>query len=221
MSRWIALPAAAVLLIAAALFLPSLLRDRELVASTPSPRPLFEVTPVALAPNQPLCISDVTIPPDARQVRFQVITGGAPGPAIEVALRAAGYSQAVTVPAGYADETTVAPAIAPPASARLGEVCLTQRGTTAISLTGTLEERTQSRPAGRIDGRPVRADTYLAFYEARNGSPLAHAGDIIDRMSAFRPAIVGRWLLWVLAALVVVGVPGGLLWALQRAARQA
>jgi hypothetical protein len=221
MSRWIALPAAAVLLLAAALLLPSLLRDRELVASTPSPRPLFDVTPVALAPNQPLCISDVTIPPEARQVRFQVITGGAPGPAIEVALRAPGYAQAVTVPAGYADETTLAPAIVPPATARLGEVCLTQRGSAPVSLTGTLEERTQSRPAGRIDGRPVRADTYLAFYEGRSGSPLAHAADMIDRMSAFRPGIVGPWLLWMLAALVVVGVPAGLVWALQRAARGA
>src|SRR3954467_9776762 len=110
MSRWIVLPAAVLLLVATALFLPSLLRERELVASTPSPRPLFEVTPVALDPNRPLCISDVTIPPDARQMRFQVITGGAPGPAIDVALRATGYAQAVTVPAGFADETTLAPA---------------------------------------------------------------------------------------------------------------
>jgi hypothetical protein len=219
MSRWIALPAAAALLLATALFLPPLLRDRELVASTPSPRPLFDVTPVELAPNTPLCISDVTIPPDAGQVRFQVITGGGPGPAIDVALRARGYERAVTVPAGYADQTTLAPRIEPPASARLGDVCLTQRGPRPVSLTGTQEERTQSRPFGRIDGRPVRADTYLAFYEGRSASALGRAGDIIDRMSAFRPAIVGPWLLWPLAALTVVGVPAGLLWALQRAAR--
>jgi len=219
MSRWIALPAASVLLVATALFVPALLRDRELVASTPSPRPLFDVTPLELSPNQPLCISDVTIPPDARQVRFQVITGGTPGPAIGVTLRAAGYSQAVTVPAGYADETTLSPSMEPPSSARLGEVCLTQQGSAPVSLTGTLEDRTQSRPAGRIDGRRVRADTYLAFYGGRSASALSQTGAIIDRMSAFRPGIVVPWLVWALALLVVVGVPAGVVWALQRAAR--
>jgi hypothetical protein len=42
-------------------------------------------------------------------------------------------------------------------------------------------------------------------------------GPIIAHMSAFRPGIVGPWLLWPLLVLVVVGVPGGVLWAIHRA----
>jgi hypothetical protein len=219
MSRYVAAPAAVVCLVAAALFAPFLLRDRDLVAATPSPRPLFEVTPLELQPSRPLCLTDVTIPPDARQVRFQVITGGRPGPALAVTLRAPGYAQSLSVPAGYADETTVTPALTPPPAARLGEVCITSRGTAPVSLTATREARTQSRPVDRIDGAPVDGDTYLAFYAGATGSPLSQAGAIVGRMGAFRPGIVGPWLLWPLLVLVVVGAPAGLVYALQRAAR--
>jgi hypothetical protein len=217
MSRYVLLPALAVGLLAGALFLPFLLRDHDLVAATPSPRPLFDVTPLELPPGQPLCISDVTIPPDARQVRFQVITGGRPGPALGLTLRAGGYEQSLTVPAGYADETTLAPALQPPPTARLGEVCITQRGTAPVSLTATNEERTRSRPEGRLDGSPVDPDTYLAFYEGATGAPLGRAGAIVDRMSAFRPGIVGPWLLWPLLGLVVAGVPAGVVLAVHKA----
>jgi hypothetical protein len=219
MSRFIALPALALCLLAAVLFLPSLLRERDLVASTPSPRPLFNVTPITVAPGPPLCLNRVTIPHDARQVRFQVITGGRPGPPLRVTLSADAYAQRASVAAGYADETTLSPAIAPPPQTRLGRVCITNGGTAPIALTGSGEERTQSRPEGTIDGRPVAGDAYLAFYEARTGSALSQTRGIIARMGAFRPGVVGPWLLWPLLVLVLVGVPGGLVWALHRASQ--
>jgi hypothetical protein len=212
MSKPIAIPAALLLLIAAAFAIPFLTREHDLVASTPSPRPLFDVTPLELPANQQLCIDDVTIPRDARQLRFQVITGGRPGPKLDVTVA----GQALTVPAGYADETTLSVALRPPRTATLGSVCV--RAAAAVRLTATTETRTQSRPQGRIDGRPVKPDAYLAFYEDRQGTPLAHTSDIIDRMSAFRPGIVGPWLLYPLLALVLIGVPAGLIWAIRRAA---
>jgi hypothetical protein len=66
----------------------------------------------------------------------------------------------------------------------------------------------------------VAADAYLAFYEGAEGSPLAHLGDIVDRMDAFRPGIVGPWLLWPLLFVVLLGVPGGVIWAVRCATRQ-
>jgi hypothetical protein len=65
----------------------------------------------------------------------------------------------------------------------------------------------------------IDADTYLVFYANGPASALDRAGAIVDHMSAFRPAVVGPWLLWPLLALVVIGVPGGVLWAALRAAR--
>jgi hypothetical protein len=217
MSKWLAIPAAIVLVLAGARFARYLTVDRGLVASTPSPRPLFKVTDVPLASGQRLCLTDVTIPRDAQRLRVQVTTFGRPGPALAIELRAGGYAQRLQVPAGYPDATVLDAPMRPPRNAGLGEVCLRHDGGAPIALVGTTEERTLSRPVGKVDGRTIAPDTYLVFDEAGTASALAKTPAIIDRMSAFRPGVVGPWLLWPLLAIVIVGVPGGVVWALRRA----
>jgi hypothetical protein len=217
MSRWVALPALVTCALAAALFVRFLTKEREVVAATPSPRPLFQVSLVEVRPDEKLCISDVTIPEDARQLRVQVRTFGRPGPELDVTLQARGYRERLMVPGGYGDAAVIAAPMNPPATARLGEVCLGLRGSAPISLVGSNEGRTQSRPEGHVGGNNATADTYLAFYERGSASALDRTGEIVDRMSAFRPAVVGPWLLWPLLALVILGVPGGVLWAALRA----
>jgi hypothetical protein len=219
MSRWVALPALVGWALAAALFLPFLAEQRELVASTPSPRPLFELSLVEIPPGERLCIAGVTIPAEAEQVRLQVGTFGRPGPALAIDLDAAAYRERLAVPGGYADSAVVAAAMDPPATDRLGRVCVAHRGLERIALVGTTEERTRSRPEGRVGATPVAADAYLAFYERGSASALERTGEIVDRMSAFRPGVVAPWLLWPLLALTVVGVPAGVVWAALRAAR--
>src|SRR3954453_11988365 len=92
MSRWFVAP----LVVAALLFAPFLLEDRDLVVSTPSPRPLFDVTFIPV--DGRLCASDVTIPHDARELRYQT--------------RLRESRRAFT----------------PPARTRLGTVCVTTSG---------------------------------------------------------------------------------------------
>jgi hypothetical protein len=219
MSRAVLLPAVIACVVAAALFVPFLAEDRELVAATPSPRPLFQLSLVEIGPREQLCISDVTIPADADQLRFQVGTFGRPGPELAVTLQARGYRERSSVPGGYADNALVASAMRPPAGDRLGTVCIADRGRRPIALAGTAEERTQSRPEGRIGGAAVPADVYLAFYQDGSASALERVPEIVDRMSAFRPGVVAPWLLWPLLALVVMGVPAGVVFAALRAAR--
>jgi hypothetical protein len=219
MSKWALVPGLALCAVAATLFVPLLLRDRELVAATPSPRPLFDLTLVEIGAGEELCIADVTIPSDAEELRLQVATRTAPGPALGLRLQAPGYEERLIVPGGYPDEALVTAAMRAPAATRLGRVCIAHNGPGTVALAGTTEDRTQSRPHGALAGERLPADTYLAFYEREPGSALAHAPDIIERMSAFRPGFVGPWLGWPLLALVVVGLPGGVLWAVLRAAR--
>jgi hypothetical protein len=219
MSRWVALPALVSCAIAAVLFGRFLTEERELVSATPSPRPMFEITPVTVPPGEELCISDVTIPADARQLRVQVLTFRRSGPALDIALRARGYGERLAIRAGYPDGALISAPMDPPAEERLAEVCLRHRGAGPIALVGTTEERTQSRPEGSVDGRPAAADTYLGFYAAGSASALDRAPEIVDRMSAFRPAFIGPWLLWPLLAFVLLGVPAGVLWAALRAVR--
>jgi hypothetical protein len=219
MSRYVTWPALATCVLAAALFSRFLTEDRELVSAVPSPRPMIQVDLIDVPPGEKLCITGVTIPQDARQLRVQVGTFGRPGPELDVTLRGPGYRERLTVPAGYPDSALIAAAMDPPPAPRLGEVCLGHRGPARIALVGAEEERTLSRPAGRVGEKPVDADTYLAFYSGESASALNRAGQIVERMSAFRPAVVGPWLLWPLLALVVVGVPAGVLWAALRAVR--
>ncbi len=219
MSRWVLVPAVVTCALAAVLFVRFLIEDRELVAAVPSPRPVFQIDLIDVPPGEQLCISGVTVPADARQLRFQVGTFGRAGPELEVTLRAPGYRERVTVPAGYPDSALISAAMDPPTAARLSELCVTHRGSAKIALVGAEEERTLSRPEGRVGGNPVDADTYLAFYSGGSASALDRAGAIVERMSAFRPAIVGPWLLWPLLALVVAGVPAGVLWAVLRGVR--
>lgn len=219
MSKWALFPALVLGAVATALFAQFLVQDRELVAATPSPRPLFNLTPVELARGDELCIADVTIPRDAEEMRFQVTTRTASGPALDLRLHAAGYDERLTVPSGYPDGALIAAPMRAPAATRLGRVCLANDGPGTVALAGTTEDRTLSRPRGALAGEPLPADTYLAFYERERGSALAHAPDIIERMSAFRPGVIGPWLLWPLLALTAIGVPGGVLWAVLRAVR--
>jgi hypothetical protein len=220
MSRWAVLAALATCAIAAALFARALTEDRELVAAVPSPRPMIEVSLLDVQPGEELCVSGVTIPADARRLRIQVGTFGPPGPELDVTLAAAGYRERLTVPAGYPDSAVITTAMDPPGGARLGEVCLSHRGSRKIALVGAREERTLSRPESRVGGKLAEADTYLAFYDGGPASALGQAGEIVRRMGAFRPAIVGPGLLWPLLALVVVGVPAGVLWTVVRALRR-
>lgn len=219
MSRWAVLPALVLGLLATALFVPFLARDRELVAATPSPRPLFNLSVVEVPAGEELCLADVTIPADAEVLRLQVVTRSRPGPALELRLLAPGHRQRLTVPGGYSDGALIAAPMRPPDATRLGRVCVAHAGPGTVALAATTEERTLSRPHGALAGQPLSADTYLAFYERGRGSALTHAADIVERMSAFRPAIVGPWLYWALLPLLVIGVPGGILWAALRAAR--
>ncbi len=217
MSRWVWAPAVLVLLVAIGASVRFLTTDRELVAGTPSPRPVFQISLLELPIGEKLCIRGVTIPEDARRLRFQIGTFGTPGPPLDVTLSADGYVERLKVPAGYADSATVTAGMEPPAAARVGQVCIGRRGKARIAVVATEEERTLSRPEGRIGRRVTGADAYLAFYEGRSASALSQVDTIFERMSAFRPGIVNDWLLWPLLAVIVIGVPAGVLWAIVRA----
>jgi hypothetical protein len=219
MSKPVLVAAAITCAVAAVLFARFLHAGHDLVASTPSPRAVFEVSLIDIPAGKRLCIGDVTIPHDARQIRFQVKTYGVPGPPLNVELEGGSYRATVPVPGGYPDGGLIAERMPPPPADVLGQVCLRNTTDRGFSLIGTAEERTLSRPEGEVDGRVQPADAYLAFYEARQAGALRVLPDVIERMSAFRPGIVGPWLLWTLLVLTAIGVPLGLLWALLNAVR--
>jgi hypothetical protein len=198
--------------------LPWLLRDRGLPAAVPSPRALFAVDQVPIAPGRSACSRDVAVDPRAGVATLHVMTGRTPAPPLTLSLRGAGYSSSARIAGNYATDDDVSFAVAPPARATLVTACVHNDGRHRVALAAS-SDRTRSRSLTTVDGRPTGKSAWLSFEEARDHSMLARANDTVRRIGVFRPGIVGPWLLWPLAVLFLAGIPAGAAWAWDRALR--
>jgi hypothetical protein len=190
----------------AAFGVPWLTHDRALPASVPSPPALFAIAYVAVAPGQSACFDDAAIEQHSQQARFRVATGGAPGPALALSARGGGWSQSVPVRGGYADGATLQVALRPPSRPVLARVCIADRGARPVRLYASAD-RTRSRSTAEVAGRPAGRSIWFALFERRRVSLAARLPTVLQRVTAFRPGIVGVWALWVLLAGVIVLLP--------------
>ncbi|HEV2060722.1 MAG TPA: hypothetical protein VGR11_15325, partial [Solirubrobacteraceae bacterium] len=92
-------------------------------------------------------------------------------------------------------------------------------GRRTIGLAGTKVPRERARVEVRLDGREIVTQPWLTFVQRPEASVLARAGEILDRVSAFRPFPAVAPLLGLLALLVLVGVPLAIVLALALAER--
>jgi len=215
------LTGALVVLGVGALLVPFLFRERELVAVTPAPPAARAVTVFELGAGRTACLGDVVMDPRSDEARMQVGTyQRGTGPALDVALTGAGAPQRVRIPAGFADNAVLRIPVRPPPRAALTRFCVTNRGTRRVGLYGSTELRTAARPILTIAGRRVSGEVALSFYERGRASIASRPGLLVERMSAFRPGWLSGGVLWVLAALAVLGVPMGAVWAWSRAVAQ-
>jgi hypothetical protein len=216
MRRLGTITAVACLLVGGALWVvPWLTRSRELPAAVPSPAALFSIELVELGPGRTACSRNIALDPRGSRARLRVGTFGRPGEPLRLTLHGAAYRSASPIRGGYADGSTVVASLRPPARATLVRACLENRGTRRVALLASTD-RTRSRSVTTVDGRNTGKSAWLSFYEARRHSMLERASATIERIAIFRPGIVGPWLLWPLAALVLVGIPAGAVWAWQR-----
>ncbi len=216
MRRWGTATAVALLLAGAVGWaLPWLTRDRDMAAGVPTPRALLATSPLRLKAGQSACAGAVAVDPHAGQARLTLGTVGETGPPLTFALAAPGYHAAGQVPAGYPDRSVQTVDIAPPPRAVLARACVRNDGSAPVLLAATAD-RTRSRSLATIDGRPTGASYWLAFYEREPHSVLGRLPVILQRMTVFRPGIVGRWLLWALVFLAGLGIPLAVVWAWRR-----
>jgi hypothetical protein len=205
--------AAALIVIGAALVLaPNVVRDRARVDATPSPPPLSTVALVNVAGGQRACLSNVVLDSGSELARFTVGTYGRPGPRLDVT--AAGRHYAVA--AGFPDNAHLTVALAPPTRPVATTFCIANGGPRTIALYGSDELRTRSRVAVTVGGRPVAPDVTLTLDRRTSASVLDQLGDVVSRTTRWRPG-VGRPVVWALILLVLVAVPAGTLWAFSRA----
>jgi hypothetical protein len=200
-------------LAAAVVFVPFLTRERETVAGVPVPKPFAVPENIPLRPGQEVCVDAVAIDVDSEIAEFTAISRRRPGPPLRVTVSTSGYRASAEVDGGYRRRRTVRVPLEPPARSLLTELCIANRGDRAVELLAAHEPRTVSRPVARVDGQEVAPDLALRFLLEDDGSVLARLGSLVDRMSAFRPAVLEEPVIWLLVVVLVLVLPATAIYA--------
>jgi hypothetical protein len=203
-------------------FRPYLAGDRQVISSVPDPEPVFALSEFPIAPHQQACLNSVTVDPNSRIAEFHLRLAEpsrSGGPPVELVLSAPGYRGVVEVPGGYAGGTVSLP-MKPPARSLIGSACFINRGRTTVLFDGTTEARSLSRSSMVIAGKPVVGDIALTFLDGSPRSLLDGLGEVFGHASTLTDRFVPVWLIWLLAVIVALGVPLGVLAAFYLALRQ-
>lgn len=211
-----AISALAFLIVALAFGLPWLTRDRAATTGTPTPPPFSAITPIALAPGEEICQTLVAFETDTRTATVLSAEDVEDGPPLRIVARAAGWESAGEVEGGYDEFAALQAQLDPPPADALGEVCVTNEGERRVRLQGTEEGRVQTRSVTELEGEPIVPRMALLLGQGADRSIADRPGQILERVAAFKPPIVGTWSLALLALLVVLGVPALVVFAVAR-----
>jgi hypothetical protein len=196
---------------------PFLTKDRVLPAVVPQPPALERVALVRVRPGGRACLNGIVVDPYSQIAQIKVGTRGAPGLPITLALDGAGYHAVGHAAGGYADNSTLAIPVRAPRRATEVNACVRNDGPHIALLYGA-NDRATAAATTTVDGRPITTNYDLAFHEARPTSFAHRASAIAARVTRFRPG--GPWLAWLLAGLVLAGVPVALVAAVASSAEE-
>jgi hypothetical protein len=220
MRRWAITGAVLILLVGLVTIVrPFVAVQRDIPAEIPSPASLVSTDTVPLAPGKPACFANAVAERHSQILRFRVSSPAGPAPALRVALSGPGYHATADIPAGLLDTQTAQAAIPKPPGDIPVRVCIANEGDVPIAVFAS-NDRTRSRSTAVVDGTNTGKSIWFAFYESSSHSILQRIPQTIERMTVFRPAYVGRGLLWALAILFVIGAPIAVVWAYVRALRE-
>jgi hypothetical protein len=216
---WLMPAVAGTLMLVAALAwgLPWLTKARPDRTSTPTPPPFATIAPITLKPGQVACEDVVAFSTDTRVVTVLSAKFDGTGPKLRVvASTPDGWRATSVIEAGYHGLEGLSATIAAPPKDAIGGVCVRNVGSEAVDLQGTTEGRIQSRSSTSIDGEVIPEKLSLLLAEARDRSIADRPGEILARISAFKPPIIGSVSLTILFGLVILLVPAAVLYAIWR-----
>jgi|SRR5271166_481240 len=217
-----ALAVALILLGALVGLLPRLTKKRLPVAEIPTPAALFQVSPFALAPHERACMFPIVTTSNSELAQFQLWAAKAGShsvPPVEILLSAPGYRATGRLPGGFPGGVATV-AISPPKQSLIATVCFVNPGPGSVLLYGTTEPRTLANTATQLDGSPVPGDIALSFLQSHPRSLLDSAGEVFDHASNLTDRLVPVWLIWVLAVILLLGVPSAIVVSFDLALRQ-
>lgn len=172
-----------------------------------------------LEPKEQACQTNLAVPEAFRRVEFVPLTGGAPGPRLNVKLSDTKSGRRLArakVPAGHPSDRPLRVDVGRVPAGRRIDVCVSNRGSDDVELAGGKSESVLGSPLTvefhEVEGWALS----LRFLRGHPRPVLSQVPLIIDRASLFRPGLVGPWTFWLLAVLIAVAVPLLLAYALRR-----
>ena len=212
----LALVSAGLVLVLASLawFIPYLTRERETVSAVAVPPPFFSLESIGLGPGDEACLGEVAFDTDSEVVELTALEARRTGPPLEIVAEGEGYSARAMIEGGYERPALLRAPIEPPERSVIGTLCVQNRGDRGVGLLATSDARTNVvRSVTTVEGEELALDLSVRFLAADSGSVLDRAGEMLDHASAFKPALLGTPLLWVVFLLVAVGIAGGALYS--------
>jgi hypothetical protein len=172
-----------------------------------------------LHPGQTVCQEPISVSESFERVRVRAGSPGGPGEPVDVSVRLPGSSQVIArgrLPGGYPYGSTVSARVDPVRADQRIAVCLRDAGDRRVSVFGNAANAAPPSEA-HLGDRVLENDVALVFLKEGRRSMLSEVPDVFARASVFRPGWVGTWTFWVLAGLVLLGVPALLARALSDA----
>ena len=201
--RVIALAAIAVLAIAGLGLVMS--RDKRVLAFTLGVR----ATNVAavVKPGEEACQRPIDASASASSVELQIGTFHRPGPPLELSVHTAGGPAGKgALRGGYPDNSRPRVNVAGIKEGERFFVCVRNAGQRRVALYGGAPGAARNS-AVFLEGKEQPADLTLIFHRDEPRSVLSLLPTVFDRATLFTAAWIGPWLLWLMAAAVVIAVP--------------
>jgi hypothetical protein len=175
---------------------------------------------VEVRPGQEACQRDIDVEEPFDSVTILPAAFYHPVPRLQVSvLDRASHRTIATgrLPDGHPENkaTTIRLRPAIPKGRRV-DVCFRNVGAWRVALfSGPGGDDEQS--FGTRDGRFLESDIVIDFVRSKPRTTLSMIPDIFRRAALFHPSWVGAWTFWVLAAVLVLGVPAALVPAVRAA----
>jgi hypothetical protein len=211
---------AAALAIGLCVLIAGAITTKSRLVNTVGVEPVYPVAP--LRTGQEACQGPIGLADPVERLRFNVGTFGKPGPALSVTIRNRATGRVLgegRVAAGWVDNGTAQDV--PVGGVRAGQsvsACVRNLGRERAYLYGNYSmgrlgigpigvTPTSLTSSARLEGQEIPGDISLAFVSEHPRTLLSRLPSAFRHASVFRPAFVGAWTFWLLAALMLVAAP--------------
>ena len=207
---------APIVLFALVKFIPYLGGSIPSIESTPAVQPLRQPTAVRVGPGERLCVNGLVLGPESRFVQFTPEDRRPSRPPLEITASSRdGYRTSTAVPPVSNATGPITASITPPTTERdNARVCLLNQGKAKIFLFGVDPGFDSTISTTTVNAKPIPQDVSLTVLRATSVSRVSNLPAMLDRAADFVP--FGPWALWILAALLVFGVPAAAAAALMK-----